>query len=78
MRSTIANNGTYHPLTTKLGRTEAEQREADAALNQQRRENAAKNLVRFAKGPADYLLLADMLGLADVIPEGVQEELRAS
>lgn len=78
MRSTIANNGIYNPLTTKLGKTEAEQRAADAELNQERREAAAQNLVRFAQSPEDYLLLADMLGLTDVIPEGVQDELRAS
>lgn len=76
MRSTIASNGVYHPLTGKLGRTDAEQREADAERARQTQADAAKNLVLFARGPEDYLELADMLGLTEVIPEEVLADLR--
>lgn len=76
MRSTIANNGTWNPLTSKLGKTEAEMREAEQAYRRQEREQAAKNLLIHSSDPADFLMLADMLGLTEVIPEDVLAELR--
>jgi hypothetical protein len=76
MRSTIANNGVYNPLTSRLGKTEAEMREAEQAFRLAEREQAAKNLLVQSTDPADFLMLADMLGLLDVVPENVLTELR--
>lgn len=76
MRTTIASNGVYHPLTSKLGKTEAEMREAEQAFRLAERERAAKNLLLRSTDPADFLMLADMLGLLDVVPEDVLTELR--
>jgi hypothetical protein len=76
MRSTIANNGVYNPLTSRLGKTEAEMREAEQAFRLAEREQAAKNLLVQSTDPADFLMLADMLGLLDVVPEDVLTELR--
>lgn len=76
MRTTIANNGVYHPLTTQLGRTDIQQQEADKALWQARRVQAAKNLLSLTHGREDYLEMADALGLTDVIPEQILAELR--
>jgi hypothetical protein len=76
MRSTIANNGVYNPLTSRLGKTEAEMREAEQAFRLAEREQAAKNLLVQSTDPADFLMLADMLGLLDVVPKDVLAELR--
>jgi hypothetical protein len=76
MRSTIANNGTWNPLTTRLGKTDAEMREAEQAYRREERVRAAKNLLPMSASPEDYLELADMLGLTEVIPEDVLTELR--
>jgi hypothetical protein len=76
MRSTIANNGVYNPLTSRLGKTEAEMREAEQAFRLAEREQAAKNLLVQSTDPADFLMLADMLGLLDVVPKDVLTELR--
>lgn len=76
MRSTIANNGVYHPLTSKLGKTADELREAEKAFRLREREQAAKALLRMSKDPEDFLELAGALGLLDVVPEEVLAEVR--
>lgn len=76
MRTTIANNGVYHPLTSKLGKTEAEMREAEQTFRRAERERAAKNLLVRSQSPEDFLMLADMLGLTEVVPEEVMTELK--
>jgi hypothetical protein len=76
MRSTITNNGTWNPLTTRLGKTDVEMREAEQAYRRGERVQAARNLLRLSTDPEDYLELADMLGLTEVIPEDVLTELR--
>lgn len=75
MRSTIATNGIWNPLTSKIGKTEAEMREAEQAYRLAEREQAAKNLLMHSQGPEDFLLLAEALGLLDVVPEDVLAEL---
>jgi hypothetical protein len=63
MRSTIASNGIWHPLTGKLGLTDLEQREVDAARERETRAAAVRNLAGMAKDAQDLALLLDVLGL---------------
>lgn len=74
MRSSIATNGVYHPLTSRLGRTDVEQQQADKARWQASRVQAARNLLALTHGREDYLEMADALGLTDVIPAELRAE----
>jgi hypothetical protein len=59
----IARNGVWHPLTSSLGLTDIEQREADRERERQTRATAVRKLAGLAKNGADLTLLADVLGL---------------
>lgn len=63
MRSTIASNGIWNPLTGKLGLTDLEQREVDAARERQTRAQAVRKLAGLARDASDLSLLLDALGL---------------
>jgi hypothetical protein len=63
MRSTIANNGTWNPLTGRLGLTDLEQREADRARERETRASAVRKLAGLAEDAEDLSLLLDALGL---------------
>lgn len=62
----IARNGIWHPLTTKLGLTDEERREAEREAQTETRQRAARNLRRLARDAEDYALLADALGLTAI------------
>lgn len=59
----ISRNGIWNPLTSQLGLTDIEQRKADAVRARETRAAAVRKLAGFAKSKADFLLLADVLGL---------------
>jgi hypothetical protein len=59
----IARNGVWNPLTTSLGLTDIEQREADRERDRQTRAQAVRKLAGMAADAEDLRLLADVLGL---------------
>jgi hypothetical protein len=59
----ISRNGIWHPLTGKLGLTDLEQREVDAARERETRATAVRKLAGMAEDAQDLALLLDALGL---------------
>lgn len=59
----ISRNGVWHPLTTRLGLTDVEQRAADVERERQTRTAAVRNVAALAADAADLTLLLDALGL---------------
>lgn len=59
----ISRNGIWNPLTTHLGLTDLEQREADRARERATRATAVRKLAGMANDPDDLRLLLDALGL---------------
>lgn len=63
MRSTIASNGIWNPLSGRLGLTDLEQRAADAERERETRAAAVRNLAGMAEDAEDLALLLEALGL---------------
>lgn len=59
----ISRNGIWNPLTTHLGLTDVEQREADRARERETRVSAVRKVAGLAEDADDLRLLLDALGL---------------